>query len=340
MKRRPPDFENPYPAFIATFPERHDHVTLAQIGVQSPGAGEGEDAVALRSAIERSLSGEHAPDLRDRCRHVDAQGRLNEVVLAYWRERSAYDAWAGGPARAWSDEVPDGETGWWRETFTAPLDQLETSYSNAASRWGVGGTMPKAVNEFHSYFGAMRDRIAAAEDDGLPGELAALPAPRPADGRGRLVTVRAPEHLCFIRTVQGWSGCPEPERRHYLERMDPVYRQGADFLRDHPEETGCVSARMVDVVAAGSDEMGIQTQTLAWFTSLAALERWTHSHPTHLAILAAFGELAERFAPDIHVLLGHEVYVPSGDQVTLEYANCHGSTGFLPFADAMRPVPA
>jgi hypothetical protein len=105
-----------------------------------------------------------------------------------------------------------------------------------------------------------------------------------------------------------------------------------DYLRDHPEEAGSVSVRLTDV----RSDVGVQASTLAWFVSLSALERWAHTHPTHLAILEGAAALAQRFAPDMALLLGHEVYVPSGEDVVLEYANCHGATGFLPFADLME----
>lgn len=81
------------------------------------------------------------------------------------------------------------------------------------------------------------------------------------------------------------------------------------------------------MTASNDDRM--QTATLAWFLSLSHLERWTHSHPTHIAIYRSFGEFAAQFAPDIHMTLGHEVYVaPEG--TAMEYLNCHDRTGLLP----------
>jgi aldoxime dehydratase len=70
---------------------------------------------------------------------------------------------------------------------------------------------------------------------------------------------------------------------------------------------------------------------LAWWQSLAHLEAWAHRHPTHLAILKSFGELATHFAPDVTVVLGHEVYVVPKGGARAEYLNCHERTGLLPF---------
>ncbi|WP_182886058.1 phenylacetaldoxime dehydratase family protein [Microbispora sp. H10885] len=99
----------------------------------------------------------------------------------------------------------------------------------------------------------------------------------------------------------------------------------------NPQETGCLSARLADLIVSNDDR--VQTATLAWFLSLSHLERWAHSHATHLAIFKSAGELIARFAPDIHVTLGHEVYVaPEGGR--MEYLNCHDQTGFLPYFPA------
>nr|WP_259403532.1 phenylacetaldoxime dehydratase family protein [Microbispora sp. H10949] len=113
----------------------------------------------------------------------------------------------------------------------------------------------------------------------------------------------------------------------------PVYQDGVGYLAANPEETGCLSARLADLIVSNDDR--VQTATLAWFLSLSHLERWAHSHATHLAIFKSAGELIARFAPDIHVTLGHEVYVaPEGGR--MEYLNCHDQTGFLPYFPAQH----
>jgi hypothetical protein len=49
---------------------------------------------------------------------------------------------------------------------------------------------------------------------------------------------------------------------------------------------------------------GLQAETLAWFSSLAALEAWTHSPPTHAAIRGSAFQFVQRFSLDMVMNLG------------------------------------
>jgi hypothetical protein len=75
---------------------------------------------------------------------------------------------------------------------------------------------------------------------------------------------------------------------------------------------------------------------LAWFRSLADLERWTHSHPTHQAILNEFFALVEQGGGQIELALWHEVFTLPTGTPRLEYRDCHPRTGFPPYAPEER----
>ncbi|MEU0487358.1 phenylacetaldoxime dehydratase family protein [Streptosporangium sp. NPDC006013] len=336
-KIRPDGFHNPYPAYSLRLPEDLTGVTLRQLAVQHRAA---EEAAGVMSGIVAALDGAHAPVTYERATHVDALGHVNDIVLAYWLDAEAENAWsAEHPLDSWAD--PDltakgGPIGLWTEVLRAPVDHFETSYSYDSPSWGLASRFPTALNIYHSYSGAMRDRIAAAEDGGLVGEAESVETER-VDSAGRHLVVATPANLCFIRSPQGWTHCPDEERAWFEQRVLPVYRQGVDYLTANPREAGCLSARLADLTV--SNDTKVQTATLAWFLSLSHLERWTHSHPTHLAIYKSAGELIARFAPDIHVTLGHEVYVvPEG--ALMEYLNCHEQTGLLPYFPASSRVPS
>jgi len=329
MKLRPDDFQNPYPAYSSEFPGNQQEVTVAQIAVQyRPESGE-PAATQLTDAVRASLDSASGPWRSEPCTHVDHAGFCNEIIVAYWDTREAFLAWKSDPrVCAWLESVHD-TAGHWLEAFTCPLEQMETSYSTNIASWGLAGKLPKRLESLHSYFGAMRDRIDAAEDSGLPG----IPDYPPfgdsqIETSGRREIAAVPENLCFIRTTQGWKNCTEEQKNDFLQNMFPIYRTGAEYLRDNPRESNCVSARLTELTEADSQ---IQTQTLAWFLSLADLERWAHSHPTHLAILKGFGAFAERHNLEPDVLLGHEVFVLPSEMMNLEYSNCHAQTGFLRF---------
>lgn len=328
MKLRPPDFELPYPAFTCQLFKLQPDMTLGQIALQYPAENVPLNLAEFQLGVEASLAGASAPWRWERCSHVDVQGYRNDIILAYWHKQAEFAAWRSRPDVAgWADTVQP--FGIWMEALTCPVPQMETSYSNEDPSWGLAPQCPVHLDEFHGYFGSMRDRIPAAEDQGLPGALRALPATDMQQvSEGRRLRIELPDNCCFIRTVQGWQDCDETQQADFLQSMLPVYRAGVEYLRDNPREANCVGARLVDMQDPGAQ---IQTQTLAWFLGLEDLERWAHEHPTHHAILNGMSGFAERYNLDIQIVLGHEVYVVPQGCSHLEYSNCHPHTGFLRF---------
>lgn len=115
----------------------------------------------------------------------------------------------------------------------------------------------------------------------------------------------------------------------------PAYRRGVAHLVAHPEETNCLSARLVeDIAVDGGPRPQVDSETFAWFRSLADLEAWTHHHPTHEDIFSRFGAMAAALDFKIGTLLGHEVYVVPAGAAEAVYVNCHPATGLLPFLDS------
>jgi len=100
-----------------------------------------------------------------------------------------------------------------------------------------------------------------------------------------------------------------------------------DFLRDHGDDVGCFANRYLTLL----DEAGRPTEKtygLGWWRTLADLERWSESHPTHLAIFGAFMKMATRGAPT-KLRLYHEVSVAEPAEQWFEYAGCRERTGLL-----------
>jgi aldoxime dehydratase len=77
---------------------------------------------------------------------------------------------------------------------------------------------------------------------------------------------------------------------------------------------------------------------MSWWKSLAALERWAESHPTHVRIFGAAMKYLSTLGPAAKLRLYHEVTVARADEQFFEYLNCHPQTGML---NAVPPaVPA
>lgn len=68
---------------------------------------------------------------------------------------------------------------------------------------------------------------------------------------------------------------------------------------------------------------------MSWWKSLSALERWSESHPTHVAIFGAAMKYLTTLGPSAKLRLYHEVTVATADEQFFEYRNCHPKTGML-----------
>jgi aldoxime dehydratase len=110
----------------------------------------------------------------------------------------------------------------------------------------------------------------------------------------------------------------------------PALLEGMNFLRDHPDETGCCDLRF----AEETDGNGVPLQKtfgLGYFLTLGHLEKWASTHPTHLTIFSRFVIMVRQHRADLKLKLWHEVSVlPAAGQV-FEYINCHPGTGLLPY---------
>lgn len=323
------------PAWASPMPA---HIVLEQMAVQYP---DGDvRARLLREPLERAVTLPHGPRQVDRATHVDRDGSRNDILLCYWDDVDEHARWASQPevADLW-DGQPDREPGLsrWHEVLGLQDERLETLDSAGGEGRGVSSLGELQLTEVHEYWGAMRDRIAASHTDPLNGD--AVGTPRAAGRRqaqGRRIAVTAPENLCFIRTGQDWRATRDQERATYEQTVAPVLEQGADFLRDHPDETGCLSARYVREVDEQWRPLD-RSCVLAYFRSLGHLERWTWSHPTHMAIFDAFMGLVSQQGDKVQLVLWHEVAVLTSDRLALEYVGCHPRTGVL--ATLGRPDP-
>ena len=319
------DFAPPYPSYCARFPTSTRSVAMAYIGVQSAGA-------TPEGALERlqnELRAEHGPKYWEPARYVDQRGLTNWIAIAYWNETSEYQRWINRPAwSTWWTSAAQGADpcGYFLETLTPAMEHFETLYSSAQHVEGIGrlGTQMSGEVQEHAYWGSARERIPAAQTDGLApeGRLS-------VERDGTRVRVKLHDQVCVIRSGQDWSEAQGRERDLYLNTMEPVLRAGMDFLRDTaPAQTGCYSCRYMNVL----DERGNPLEKrfgLAWFRSLDQLERWAESHPTHIDIFGTFMSIVGELGGQLATHFWHEVTVARASELTAEYIRCHEDTGLL-----------
>jgi aldoxime dehydratase len=173
----------------------------------------------------------------------------------------------------------------------------------------------------------MRDRIPLSQTSDM------VPDGSPRVVRdGARIRVLPHDNLCLIRSGQDWSDTEAVERAMYLDDVEPVLRDGMDFLRDNGASIGCYSNRYVNVITMDG-EATEKSYGMSWWKSLAALERWAESHPTHVRIFGAAMTYLSTLGPAAKLRLYHEVTVARADEQYFEYVNCHLQTGMLNAVD-------
>ena len=318
---------SPPPAYHRSLPV--PSITISYFGVQARSALDMRLAIAKLSA---ALQEENGPAVVERARFIDGAAYESTLFIAYWLSRDDLDRWFARLQPWWdAADRESGPAGIWREVVTVPTARFENIFSSPTFSVGTGRLASSAVGpiETHGYWGSMRDRLAASVGDPLSGSEQVLEMP--LDGgatQGRRVVVTAPPNLALIRSGQDSSRCPGEERDEYDRMILPVLGKGMDFLRDNPGETGCVSCRFLQELDADGQPTA-RSFGQAMFLSLADLERWSETHPTHLAIFHRFSAFAKRRGPDLKLDLWHEVAVPEAEHTLFEYVNCHASTGLL-----------
>ncbi|MDE5441738.1 phenylacetaldoxime dehydratase [Bradyrhizobium sp. CSA207] len=322
-KRVPDDYQPPYPSFVARYKPTVSRVAMAYFGVQYRGTAPTVATAALAEIAGR-FAKESGPSHWDRARYIDQVGHENVVSVAYWDDIARFDAWFAPAREAWTGKARDG-IGTFIEVLRPLVARHETLFSSIDRPEGVAAIaegMSGEVQE-HAYWGGMRDRIPLSQTDAM------APAGNPELIRdGARLRVQAHDNLCLIRSGQDWSDTEASERKLYLDDVEPVLREGMDFLRDHGLGIGCYGNRYMHVLTADGSASE-KSYGQSWWNSLAALERWAESHPTHVKIFGAAMKFLSTLGPSAKLRLYHEVTVAAGDEQFFEYLNCHPKTGML-----------
>ena len=324
-RRVPDDYQPPYPAFVARHRPAVEKVVMAYFGLQHRGEAPPARAAAL-AWISEMFGRAGGPRHFDRAEYIDEAGYTNVVSVAYWDDQKAFEAWFAAARDGWTGAKQSfAGLGTFIEVLSPSMNDYETLFSSLGRPEGVAVLADSLSGEImeHAYWGGMRDRIPNSQTD----EMA--PAGTPGLVRdGDRLRVKPHENICLIRSGQDWSDTEASERKMYLDDVEPVLREGMDFLRDQGLSVGCFANRYMTVL----DDNGRPTEKsygMSWWKSLAALERWSESHPTHVRIFGAAMKYLSTLGPSAKLRLYHEVTVVRATDQFFEYRGCHDRTGML-----------
>ena len=328
------DYAPPYPSFVARHKPGVTRVVMAYFGLQFRGDTAGRRGTGISAARCRfhRAGCPNALGPRELCRRGRFHQRRHGGVLG----RPANIRRAGFRPPASAGPVSSASTtgsGPSSRRFTRPIERYETLFSSLGRPEGVAVLADGMSGEVleHAYWGGMRDRIPLSQTS----EMAPSGAAR-AIRDGARIRIVPHDNLCLIRSGQDWGDTEAAERKMYLGDVEPVLREGMDFLRDQGRSIGCYANRYMTV--AGPD--GATTEKsygMSWWKSLSALERWAESHPTHVKIFGAAMKYLSTLGPAAKLRLYHEVTVARADEQLFEYVDCHPQTGML---NAVQTVEA
>lgn len=319
-RRVPEGRTPPYPSYSARLAPGVRRVVMACFGLQFHGA---QRAGAL-DVLDAAFAAADGPGHHDRAQRTGPDGTTEVVSIAYWDDPAAFDRWSAAHRDSWlGDGVRDG-CGRWAEVLRPTVEEHETLFSSLGRPEGVAALATGWSDEVaeHGYWGGMRDRIPLAQTEAL----APVGDPRVERDGGR-VRIRPHAGMCLIRSGQDWTDTDGDEREMYLRDVEPVLRAGMDFLSAEGHPIGCSSNRYLRVVEDGRPVD--RTFALGWWRSLAHLERWAESHPTHVAIFGAAMRYLSTLGPAARLRLHHEVSVVQADEALFEYVDCRPGTGLL-----------
>ena len=316
------DYKPPYPSFVARHALGVSRVVMAYFGVQY--RAEMVAATASTSDFMTLVSRSDGPSHWDLAHYVDQAGFANDVFVAYWDDVLRFDSWFEPARLAWTGAGVEGG-GRFIEVLRPAVERYETLFSSLGRPEGIAAIADGMSGEVleHAYWGGMRDRIPLSQTDEMrsPGKPTLLQD-------GPRLRVIAQDNLCMIRSGQDWSDTDAAERRMYLQDVEPVLREGMDFLRDQGLSIGCYANRYMRL--RGPDgALTEKSYGQSWWQSLSALERWAESHPTHVRIFGAAMKYLSSLGPAAKLRLYHEVAVAAADEQFFEYLGCHAKTGML-----------
>ena len=324
-RRVPDDYAPPYPSFVARHKPSVQRVVMVYFGIQTDGTPS--------PAIERALGwitsrfeADSGPIHWDRARYIDEAGFTNILTVAYWDDRLRFDRWFPAVRDGWTGDqrAVDG-CGTFIEALYPSVEGYETLFSSLGRPEGVAVLADSLSGEIqeHAYWGGMRDRVPLSQTS----EMAPAGAARIIQDGARIRVVPH-DNVCLIRSGQDWGDTEAAERKMYLDDVEPVLREGMDFLRDSGGSIGCYANRYMTVV--GPDGARAEkSYGMSWWKSLAALERWAESHPTHVRIFGAAMKYLSTLGPAAKLRLYHEVTIARIDEQFFEYVGCHPRTGML-----------
>jgi len=217
--------------------------------------------------------------------------------------------------------------GLWLESFSSEVSRLETNYSGLDYLPGLArlpGTSTKE-HTLSAYWGAARDRIPDSAHDLFPKTTDDVPSDPIPKGLGQHLIGTNVANMVHIRSGQFWENCGQQEADSYERKLEGTLRAGLTYLHENPKDTNAMSVRYLRNVNDPAQEHERElkeTCGAAFFANLEDLERWAHTHQSHLKIYRGAMAHYKAFGDSRRFRTWHEVSVIREGRARSEYLNC------------------
>jgi hypothetical protein len=224
--------------------------------------------------------------------------------------------------------------GLWQESFSSDVSRLETNYSGLDYLPGLA-KLPGASTKEHTlsaYWGAARDRIPDSAHDLFPKPADIQPSGPAHHGLGQHLVGTNNANMVHIRSGQFWENCGQQEADSYEQKLEGTLRAGLTYLHENPKETNAMSIRYLrnsDLPSVAQDRDRKETCGAGFFANLEDLERWAHTHQSHLKIYRGAMAHYKAFGDLRSFRTWHEVSVIRDGDAKFEYVNCVPREGML-----------
>jgi hypothetical protein len=339
--RKPKNHRVPVPRWTLSLPEDVKHIYTSYIGVQQHNDEDETEQVAARaiSVIQQWLAQDDGPATYESFVVLDDNDAKDVAVwVCYWSDASKYQSsMAELSLPSLHDNLARSSRssiGLWRESFTTNPSRLETNYSGldylpGLARLSGADTVEHTLS---AYWGAARDRIPDSAHDLFPRpeHQDLMQADVVEDGNDKHLLGTNHSNLVHIRSGQWWQSCGQIESDAYTQKLEPTLRSGLSYLQSNPQDTGAIALRYLQNTSLPHDSNARELQEscgAGFFRNLEDLEKWAHTHPSHLKIYKGAMAHYKEFGNQRRFRTWHEVSVIGEGEAEFEYVNCDLEAG-------------
>lgn len=316
------------------FPANVKGVVVAKYGVQSMSTRNNKIII---NEIKHFFTGEFAPVFLERMNSVDRYGYVNEFLMGYWLNISEYENWKSREDVQgwWSNISTDLEYGMWKEVSYTKKEYFQHSTKPSVTKNGIGNVLPLVNSKNYVKSTLYRSRFPAAVYDDFESALKHVPKAEKKETKGKRISVRSVNNLCYLREGEDRSACSVEENKVIDTYIKPLVDGWINSLESFSDKNGCLVMRNCNEVDLEADQSLNKKTFDVFMLSLDHIEKAARTYLVHQNLIKSFVEFKQKGKTPNYLVWVEAHIIKEGD-LKAEYINCHPDTGLLPYFEEER----